>query len=138
MIEARELTKRYGDTTVVHALSFTIAPARVTGFLGPHGAGKSTTMRMIMGLDWPTSGTVTLNGKPYRQHCARLPLAVTCNRRPRRGLGRTLGPRAEGVGSRTARVGVCPGSAPAQWTHPVLPLRAGRESRRQEGRLAVK
>src|SRR5689334_25428019 len=72
MIEAHELTKRYGDTTAVHSLSFTIAPGTVTGFLGPNGAGKSTTMRMIMGLDRPTSGTVTVNGKPYGQHRAPL------------------------------------------------------------------
>ena len=52
----------------MHALSFTIAPGTVTGFLGPNGADKSTTMRMIMGLDRPTSGTVTVNGKPDRQH----------------------------------------------------------------------
>ena len=68
MIEAHELTKRYGDTIAVHSLSFTSAPGTVTGFLGPNGVGKSTTMRMIMGLDRPTSGTVTVNGKPYRQH----------------------------------------------------------------------
>ena len=43
MIEAHELTKRYGDTTAVHTLSFTIAPGTVTGFLGPNSAGKSTT-----------------------------------------------------------------------------------------------
>src|SRR3954465_11643359 len=72
MIEARELTKRYGDTHAVHSLSFTIAPGTVTGFLGPNGAGKSTTMRMIMGPDRPTSGPVTVNGKPYRQHRAPL------------------------------------------------------------------
>lgn len=53
MIEARELTKRYGDKTVVDALSFTVKPGEVTGFLGPNGAGKSTTMRMIIGLDDP-------------------------------------------------------------------------------------
>src|SRR3712207_8790573 len=58
MIEAHELTKRYGGTTAVHSLSFTVATGTVTGFLGPNGAGKSTTMRMIMGLDRPTSGTV--------------------------------------------------------------------------------
>jgi ABC-2 type transport system ATP-binding protein len=51
MIEAHELTERYGDTTAVHSLSPTIAPGTVTGFLGPNGASKSTTMRMIMGLD---------------------------------------------------------------------------------------
>ena len=68
MIQAHQLTKRYGDKTAVHTLSFTIAPGTVTGFLGPNGAGKSTTMRLIMGLDRPTSGTVTVNGKPYGQH----------------------------------------------------------------------
>ena len=78
MIEAHELTKRYGDTTAVHSLSFTIAPGTVTGFLGPNGAGKSTTMRMIMGLDRPTSGTVTVNGKPYRQHRARYARSAPC------------------------------------------------------------
>src|SRR6188508_3752154 len=72
MMEAHELTKRYGDTIAVHSLSVTIAPGTVTGFLGPNGAGKSTTMRMIMGLDRPTSGTVTVNGKPYRRHRAPL------------------------------------------------------------------
>jgi ABC-2 type transport system ATP-binding protein len=68
MIEAHELTKRYGDKTAVGGISFTIAPGSVTGFLGPNGAGKSTTMRMIMGLDRPTSGTVTVNGRPYAKH----------------------------------------------------------------------
>ena len=49
MIEARSLTKRYGDKTAVSDLSFTVRPGVVTGFLGPNGAGKSTTMRMILG-----------------------------------------------------------------------------------------
>ncbi|HEV2636143.1 MAG TPA: ATP-binding cassette domain-containing protein [Actinocrinis sp.] len=66
MIEARALTKRYGSTTAVDDLSFTVVPGRVTGFLGPNGAGKSTTMRMIVGLDRPTSGTVTVNGEPFQ------------------------------------------------------------------------
>src|ERR1700712_3140895 len=68
MIEARGLTKRYGDKIAVEDLSFTVQPGLVTGFLGPNGAGKSTTMRMILGLDAPTSGTVTVNGKPYAAH----------------------------------------------------------------------
>ncbi|MGY1771008.1 ABC transporter ATP-binding protein [Blastococcus sp. SYSU D00813] len=72
MIEAHELTKRYGDKAAVDGISFTIAPGSVTGFLGPNGAGKSTTMRMIMGLDRPTAGTVTINGKPYAEHRAPL------------------------------------------------------------------
>ncbi|MGB7820159.1 MAG: ATP-binding cassette domain-containing protein [Ornithinibacter sp.] len=72
MIEARRLTKRYGDTTAVDSVSFTVMPGTVTGFLGPNGAGKSTTMRMIVGLDHPTSGDVTVNGKPYSSHPAPL------------------------------------------------------------------
>ena len=66
MIEARELTKRYGDKIAVDHLTFTVQPGRVTGFLGPNGAGKSTTMRLILGLDRPTSGSATINGKAYR------------------------------------------------------------------------
>lgn len=65
MIEATDLSKRFGTSLAVDGLTFTIRPGRVTGFLGPNGAGKSTTMRMILGLDAPTSGTVTVNGRPY-------------------------------------------------------------------------
>ncbi|PZR54276.1 ABC transporter ATP-binding protein [Xylanimonas oleitrophica] len=65
MIEAHDLTKRYGSKTAVDGVSFTVRPGVVTGFLGPNGAGKSTTMRMIMGLDRPTAGSVTVNGHPY-------------------------------------------------------------------------
>jgi ABC-2 type transport system ATP-binding protein len=72
MIEARELTKRYGHKTVVDHLSFTVKPGEVTGFLGPNGAGKSTTMRMIIGLDVPTAGSVTVNGRSYARHAAPL------------------------------------------------------------------
>jgi len=72
MIEARGLTKRYGSRTAVDDLTFTVRPGIVTGFLGPNGAGKSTTMRMALGLDAPTRGSVTVNGKPYREHAAPL------------------------------------------------------------------
>jgi ABC-2 type transport system ATP-binding protein len=72
MIEARAVTKRYGDKTAVDDLTFTVRPGVVTGFLGPNGAGKSTTMRMILGLDAPTSGEVTVNGKHYAEHTAPL------------------------------------------------------------------
>jgi ABC-2 type transport system ATP-binding protein len=67
MIEATDLSKKFGDTVAVDHLSFTVQPGRVTGFLGPNGAGKSTTMRMILGLDHPTGGSATINGKPYAQ-----------------------------------------------------------------------
>jgi ABC-2 type transport system ATP-binding protein len=65
MIEIDGLTKRYGDKAAVDGLSFVVEPGVVTGFLGPNGAGKSTTMRLIAGLDRPTSGTVRVNGKHY-------------------------------------------------------------------------
>ncbi|MFI9115215.1 ABC transporter ATP-binding protein [Streptomyces venezuelae] len=67
MIEVSELTKRYGGTTAVKDLSFTVRPGRVTGFLGPNGAGKSTTLRMILGLHEPTGGRVTVDGRPFRE-----------------------------------------------------------------------
>jgi ABC-2 type transport system ATP-binding protein len=65
MIEARNLSKRYGSTVAVNDLSFTVKPGIVTGFLGPNGSGKSTTMRMIIGLDHPNGGSASINGKPY-------------------------------------------------------------------------
>lgn len=70
MIEVETLSKRYGDKTVVDGLNFTVRPAMVTGFLGPNGAGKSTTMRMIAGLDFPTSGQVLIEGQHYRNAIA--------------------------------------------------------------------
>ncbi len=72
MIEARGLTKDYGDKRAVDDLSFTVRPGIVTGFLGPNGSGKSTTMRLILGLDAPNAGDVTVNGKHYCDHAAPL------------------------------------------------------------------
>lgn len=72
MIEAHALTKRFGKQTAVDGIDFRVEPGKVTGFLGPNGAGKSTTMRMIAGLDRPSSGEVTVNGRPYRDHRAPL------------------------------------------------------------------
>jgi ABC-2 type transport system ATP-binding protein len=73
MIEAQHLTKRYGTTTAVNDLSFSLVPGQITGFLGPNGAGKTTTMRMIVGLDAPTGGSVTVSGRRY----ADLPAPLT-------------------------------------------------------------
>jgi ABC-2 type transport system ATP-binding protein len=72
VIEARGLTKDYGKKRAVDGLTFDVRPGIVTGFLGPNGSGKSTTMRLILGLDRPTEGTVTVNGKRYREHAAPL------------------------------------------------------------------
>ncbi|HEX6447913.1 MAG TPA: ATP-binding cassette domain-containing protein [Trebonia sp.] len=83
MIEVRGLTKRYGDKVAVDGLSFAVEPGKVTGFLGPNGAGKTTTMRCILGLDYPTAGTVTIGGKRYAE------LAY-----PMREVGALLDPKA--------------------------------------------
>jgi ABC-2 type transport system ATP-binding protein len=72
VIEARNLTKNYGDKRAVDDLSFAVRPGVVTGFLGPNGSGKSTTIRLILGLDAPSGGDVTVNGKHYRDHPAPL------------------------------------------------------------------
>ena len=67
MMKARGLTKRYGDKLAVDQLTFTVEPGRSTGFLGPNGAGNTTAMRLILGLDHPTGGSVTACGKEFSQ-----------------------------------------------------------------------
>jgi ABC-2 type transport system ATP-binding protein len=67
LIELNGLTKRYGPVTAVEDLTFSPAPGRVTGFVGANGAGKSTTMRMLLGLTRPDSGTATIDGKAYTE-----------------------------------------------------------------------
>ena len=62
LFEARHLTKRYGDTTVVSDLSFGIAPGECLGVIGPNGAGKTTTIRMCLGLTVPDEGTLQALG----------------------------------------------------------------------------
>ncbi|MEU1880049.1 ATP-binding cassette domain-containing protein [Streptosporangium sp. NPDC020072] len=83
MIEVRNLTKRHRGRAVVDDLSFTVEPGHVTGFLGRNGAGKSTTMRLMLGLDHPCAGRVLFDGVPYR----RLP-------EPLRRVGVVLSPPA--------------------------------------------
>jgi ABC-2 type transport system ATP-binding protein len=68
-IVASNLTKRYGAVTAVENLSFTLEPGTLTGFVGANGAGKSTTLRMLLGLTKPTSGTGTIDGR----RCVDLP-----------------------------------------------------------------
>jgi len=66
MITVESLTKTYGTLTAVDDVSFSARPGRVTGLLGPHGAGKSTTLRIIVGLTRASSGTATVCGRRYR------------------------------------------------------------------------
>ena len=92
MIEAKGLTKNYGEKRAVDGLTFTVQPGIVTGFLGPNGSGKSTTMRLILGLDRPSAGTVTVNGKHYRDFPA--PLHEVARKRAGQfslGMGQRLG-----------------------------------------------
>ncbi len=59
------LSKSFGPVAAVSNLSFTVEPGAVTGFLGPNGSGKTTTLRMILGLVRPDEGSATVNGRPY-------------------------------------------------------------------------
>jgi ABC-2 type transport system ATP-binding protein len=78
-VAARGLTKTFGQVTAVADMSFTAPAGAVTGFLGPNGSGKTTTLRMSLGLVQPTAGDVLIGGVPYR----RLP-------HPRRQVGALL------------------------------------------------
>jgi ABC-2 type transport system ATP-binding protein len=90
VIELDRLTKVYGDRVAVDGLTVTVQPGRVTGFLGPNGSGKTTTMRCVLGLTRPTSGTAAVLGRPFRE----LP-------HPMRRVGALVDPRARHPG-RTA------------------------------------
>jgi ABC-2 type transport system ATP-binding protein len=61
-IDARELTRRFGRFTAVDAITFHVEPGEVFGFLGANGAGKTTAMRMLIGLLAPTAGSATVAG----------------------------------------------------------------------------
>lgn len=65
-IEIQGLTKRFGDLTAVDRLDLRVRPGQVTGFLGPNGSGKTTTLRALLGLIRPTAGTATIDGRYYR------------------------------------------------------------------------
>ena len=62
-IEARGLTRRFGDLVAVDALNLSVPESMIYGFLGPNGSGKSTSIRMICGLLTPTDGSVRVLGK---------------------------------------------------------------------------
>src|SRR5271154_2893656 len=66
-VTARGLTKTFGGVTAVRDMSFTAPAGKITGFLGPNGSGKTTTLRMSLGLVRPTGGTVLIGGVPYSQ-----------------------------------------------------------------------
>ena len=89
MIRARALTKHFGDVIAVDEIDFGLEPGHITGFLGPNGSGKTTTMRLILGLDHPTRGEALVNGRPYAEL-----------RRPLRTVGSLLETRSFHPGRR--------------------------------------
>jgi len=78
-VEVRGLTKTFGRVTAVRGMSFTAPAGKVTGFLGPNGSGKTTTLRVVLGLVRPDTGAALIGGVPYGR------LA-----RPRRTVGALL------------------------------------------------
>jgi len=72
MITVENLTKRFGSKLAVDHLGFEVRPGTVTGFLGPNGSGKSTSLRCMLELDRPETGTTMFDGQPY--HALRRPL----------------------------------------------------------------
>src|SRR5215470_11874164 len=78
-VEVRGLTKAFGRVTAVRGMSFTAPAGKVTGFLGPNGSGKTTTLRVVLGLVRPDAGAALIGGVPYSR------LA-----RPRRTVGALL------------------------------------------------
>ena len=75
VIETTNLTKRYGDRTVVDGLDLRIPQGAVYGFLGPNGSGKSTTMKMLLSLVQPTDGEILIQGEPMTRSTRRHQLA---------------------------------------------------------------
>jgi ABC-2 type transport system ATP-binding protein len=62
MIQARKLSRNFGDFTAVGGLDFDVAEGAICALLGPNGAGKSTTIRMLSGLERPSGGSATVCG----------------------------------------------------------------------------
>lgn len=67
VISVRDLSKRFGDFTAVDSISFDVHRGEIFGFLGANGAGKTTAMRMLCGLSFPTSGSGTVAGYDVRR-----------------------------------------------------------------------
>jgi ABC-type multidrug transport system ATPase subunit len=71
-VETHGLTKRFGRVTAVDDVSLTVAEGERYGFLGPNGSGKTTTIRMLLGLVYPTSGTASVLGQPVPKRLAKV------------------------------------------------------------------
>ena len=67
-ISVKDAVKRYGNNTVIPDLNLEIGDGELFTLLGPSGCGKTTTLRMIAGLETPTSGRITIDGVQYLLH----------------------------------------------------------------------
>ena len=112
VIRTDGLTKRYGRLTVVDDVGLDVPPGEVFGFLGPNGSGKTTTIRMLLGLVAPTAGRVELLGRP-------MPGGAQRSRSPRSA------PWSRGPASTPA----CPGAG--TWSSSTPPGRAAAASTRR-------
>jgi ABC-2 type transport system ATP-binding protein len=113
-IEVRGLTKTFGAVRAVRDVSFTAPDGKITGFLGPNGSGKTTTLRVALGLIRPSAGEVLIGGVPYRR------LA-----QPRRRVGALLETAGFHPGRRARdhlRVLAAPAGAPDRRVDEVLGL----------------
>ncbi|SRR6266516_5442920 len=81
-IEVRGLTKTFGRVTAVRGPSFTVPTGKDTGFLGPNGSGKTTTLRVVLGLVHPTAGEALIGGVPYRSLAGRAARSARCWKQP--------------------------------------------------------
>lgn len=78
IIETHELTKKYGSQTSVSHLNIHVRKGRIYGLLGRNGAGKTTAMRMLLGLTAPTSGWVKIFGKPFQENEKKILPRIGC------------------------------------------------------------
>jgi len=78
VIEAKRLTRKFGNFVAVDHVEFKVYQGEVFGFLGPNGAGKTTTVRMLTGVIDPTEGTATIQGHDIRKEplLSRMHIAV--------------------------------------------------------------
>lgn len=110
MIEAQNLSRRYGDFTAVDRISFSVNDGEIVGFLGPNGAGKTTAIRMVTGFLPPTSGRVRVAGRNLfedpveaRREIGYLPENVALYPEMRVGEYLSYRARLEGVSSAVSR-----------------------------------
>lgn len=122
VVALRGLTKRFGEVTAVDDLTYEVQPGRIVGLLGRNGAGKTTSLRMLLGLCRPTSGEAAVFGRPYAElpHAARRvgvsmdavgPLPGASARRELTIWARTLGLPKQRVEEVLELVGLADGAA---------------------------